>query len=104
VNPGVSKSLTRSAQAATDRIAQEVFGLAGNKLLPGVDYTGEGTADSPFCINSHLEYYRTSHALLAQLGVDMTTFLQSLGRDATGRLCDRWSTQDREYWFQTRIG
>jgi hypothetical protein len=93
-----------ASQAVTDSIAQQVFGLSKGELQPGVDYTGEGTIDSPFCINRHLEYYRTSHALLAQLGVDMTTFRRSLDRDAAGRMCDRWSTSDRDYWFQTRMG
>jgi hypothetical protein len=93
-----------TSQAETDRIAQEVFGLASSKLLPGVDYTGEGTADNPFCLKSHLEYYQTSYALLAQLGVDTTTCRRSVDYDATGRLCDRWSTQDREHWFQMPSG
>jgi hypothetical protein len=36
-------------------------------LVPGIDYTGEGTPEKPFQFGSHLQFYQASYALLKQL-------------------------------------
>ena len=86
--------------AATDRTAQQVFGRIEDALVPGVDYTGEGTAANPFLFGSHLQFHQASYALLKQLGVDVTSCPCLVDHSAAGCLCDRWRARDRDYWFQ----
>jgi hypothetical protein len=92
-----------TSAATTDVMAQQAFGLVGGTLLHGIDYSGEGTAESPFCISTHLQFHKTSYALLEQLGVDVTTCPRVLDHDTAGRLCDRWRPPARDYWFQAPI-
>jgi hypothetical protein len=89
--------------AATDSIAQRVFGQFDNAFVPDVDYSGDGTKENPFSIASHLEYYQASYALLEQLGVSAGASRRVLDHDASGHLCDRWYGPDREYWFKAPV-
>jgi hypothetical protein len=86
--------------AATDAIAQKAFGLTKGQLVQSVDYSGEGTADSPFRLSPHIEFYTGSHSLLGQFGVDVGTCPHMIDRDTTGNLCDRWQAPHRDYWFR----
>jgi hypothetical protein len=92
-----------TAAASTDQVAQEAFGLLKKTLTPGVDYTGDGTANSPFVFGSHLQFHQASHKLLAELGVDVKRCLCALDLSVPGRLRDQWKAPDRDYWFQTRF-
>jgi len=55
--------------ATTDVMAQQAFGAIDRFLLLGVDYTGDGTADDPFRLGSHLQPHLASQALLTSAGV-----------------------------------
>jgi hypothetical protein len=92
-----------ASAAVTDRIAQQVFGHFDKAFISGVDYLGDGTKQSPFSLGSHLEYNRSSYALLEQLGVNISSSKRVLDHDASGHLCDRWYGPNREYWFKVPI-
>lgn len=89
-----------TAAATTDDMAQQAFGHFRKAFLAGEDYSGDGTRESPFSFGPHLEFYRASYALLAQLGIDPHGSRRGLDHDASGHLCDRWHGPDREYWFR----
>ncbi len=89
--------------AATDAIARKAFGVVTDQLLPGTDFSGDGTAGDPFCLEPHLQFHQTSRILLEQLGVDVMDCGRVLDRDDAGHLCDRWRAPDRDYWIRTRI-
>ncbi|TPJ73054.1 hypothetical protein [Mesorhizobium sp. B2-7-1] len=89
-----------TAAAATDRIAQQMFGHFQEAFLPSLDYSGDGTKEDPFSLEPHLEYYQASRALLMQLGVNPVEATRVLDHDASGQLCDKWHGPDREYWFK----
>ncbi|MDE2127144.1 MAG: hypothetical protein KGJ62_11185 [Armatimonadetes bacterium] len=96
-----------ASAATTDRIARQVFGHLDEALIPGADYQGDGTKESPFSLASHLEYHQASRALLKQLGIDVASSRRVLDHDASGHLCDKWFGPDREYWFKVpfdRVG
>lgn len=88
-----------TAAASTDLVAQQAFGLVEKTLVPGVDYTGNGTAESPFLIGLHLQFHQASFKLLAELGVD-DQCRRVLDHSVAGHLCDRWKAPYRDYWFQ----
>jgi hypothetical protein len=92
-----------SSHAATDLMAQQIFGRIDQPLVSGVDYFGEGTADDPFRIGAHLQFHTASFALLNQLGVDNERSQRQLSVDSTGRLCDRWQAPKRDYWFLANL-
>jgi hypothetical protein len=92
-----------TSAATTDVMAKQAFGVVGGTLQHGIDYLGEGTAESPFCISGHLQFHQTSNVLLAQLGVDARTCRRELDQDTAGRHCDRWRAPARDYWFQRPI-
>ena len=92
-----------TSAATTDVMAQQVFGLIKEVLQPGVDYTGEGTADSPFRIGSHLQFHQASYAVLMQMGVDVTNCPRVLDHSVAGCRCDRWQASDRDYWFEVPL-
>lgn len=89
-----------TSAAATDIMAKQVFGRIEGSLVQGVDYTGNGTTESPFQFGSHLEFHQASYALLEQLGVDVANCPCVLDHSAAGHFCDRWRAPDRDYWFQ----
>ncbi len=91
-----------TSAASTDFVAQQAFGLVNEALVPRVDYTGDGTAESPFVVGSHLQFHQASYKLLAELGVD-DNCRRVLDYSAAGHLCDRWTALDRDYWFQLRL-
>jgi hypothetical protein len=93
-----------TSAAATDVIAQQAFGHLQEPFVPSLDYTGEGTSESPFCLGAHLEFYSASNTLLKQLGVHVATCPRVVDRDAAGNLCDRWQAPNRDYWFRCPIG
>lgn len=78
--------------------AKQAFGQFGGKLKLGRDYTGEGTREAPFRFRRHLSFHSTSYELLAQLGV--TNPVRKLDRSMNGLLCDCYSADDREWWFE----
>ncbi|RUV90832.1 hypothetical protein [Mesorhizobium sp.] len=92
-----------AAAAATDRIAQQVFGHFQEVFVQGLDYSGDGTNENPFYFEPHLEYYKASYALLAQLGVSPGSAKRILDHDVFGHLCDKWHGPDREYWFKVPL-
>jgi hypothetical protein len=92
-----------AAAAVADRIAQQVFGQFDEAFVPGSDYSGDGTRESPFTLGSHLEYYQASYAVLEQLGISAGASTHVLDHDASGHLCDRWYGPDREYWFKVPV-
>lgn len=92
-----------ASATTTDRTAQQVFGHLDEALIPGADYQGNGTKESPFSLGSHLEYYGASYALLKQLGIDVASSRRVLDHDASKHLCDRWFGPDREYWFKAPV-
>jgi hypothetical protein len=77
--------------------------VALRKLVPGKDYAGKGTAESPFLFGSHLQFHRASYALLNQMGIDAAKCSRAVDYDGAGRLCDRWTTPAGDYWFQLPI-
>jgi hypothetical protein len=92
-----------TSAAATDTMAQQVFGRIDGTLVYGIDYTGEGTRGSPFVLGCHIQFHKGSYALLEQLGVDSGSCPRMLEDDVAGHLCDRWRASDRDYWFQVRF-
>jgi hypothetical protein len=88
-----------TAAATTDVMAQQAFGRIDQTLSAGIDYTGEGAADSPFRLGSHLQLHQASYALLIQMGVDVTRIRRVTEMNDAGELCDRWRAPDRDYWF-----
>jgi hypothetical protein len=92
-----------ASAAPTDRIAQQVFGRPGEALMPGVDYSGNGTKEAPFILKPHLEYYYSSSALLVQLGFDISSSIRTIDHDLLGEFCDRWIGSDKEYWFKVPV-
>ena len=86
--------------AATDVMAKQTFGLIEGYLVQNIDYSGEGTRESPFKPGAHLQFHQVSYELLAQLGVDVADCPRVLDHDVAGRRCDRWQASDRDYWFQ----
>lgn len=89
--------------ASSDVMAKQAFGNVAGTLRLGIDYSGLGTADSPFCIEEHLQFHHASYALLRQIGVDPAQSSRILDYDSAGRLCDHWSSSGREYWFRLRL-
>lgn len=85
--------------AVSDAMAQQVFGLLDGPLTLGIDYTGEGTVDDPFCLSPHLQFHLASPALLKQMGVEVLGCVRELTKDNNGRFCDRWQAPERTYWF-----
>jgi len=92
-----------TSAAETDIMAQQVFDPIRKELILEADYTGEGTADDPFQIGSHLQFYQASYKLLGQLGVDVANCPRGIEYSATGYLCDRWRAPDRDYWFLVKV-
>jgi hypothetical protein len=86
--------------AVTDAMAQQAFGRIDRVLLPGTDYTGEGTAESPIRFGPHLQVHQASRVFLEQLGNDITSCSRVLDRGVAGSFCDHWTTPARDYWFQ----
>jgi hypothetical protein len=89
-----------TAAAITDVMAQQAFGRLDRVLVPGTDYTGDGTAESPFRFGSHLQLHQASRAFLEQVGIDVANCPRVLDRSVAGFLCDHWKTPARDYWFQ----
>lgn len=89
--------------ADSDTMARQVFGSLGQPLTPNTDYSGSGTVSDPFCLGSHLQFHQASYALLGQLGVEAHDCQRQMDRDSAGRLCDRWRTPERDYWFLLRL-
>jgi hypothetical protein len=92
-----------ASAAVTHVMAQQAFGLIDVALVPGIDYTGEGTAESPFRLGSHLQIHQASRALLDQLGINVASCPRVPDRSVSGSLCDRWRAPERDYWFQIPI-
>lgn len=90
-----------TTRARTDSEARKAFGLLEGKLQPGTDYVGSGTAEDPFRLGPHLEFYIGSRALLQQLGVEPDTCMRRQDQSLDGSHCDRWQTPSRDYWFST---
>jgi hypothetical protein len=91
-----------TAAASTDTSAQQAFGLVRETLARGIDYSGDGSAESPFVFGSHLQFHQASYKLLAELGVDVDC-PRVLDRSVPGYLRNQWKAPDRDYWFQTRL-
>jgi hypothetical protein len=92
-----------TSESGTDKMTQQTFGIISGKLLRGIEYSGEGTVDSPFVLKVHLPFHQTSYAMLEQLGVNPKTCRRVLIQDATGSDCDCWFAPDREYWFRVPL-
>jgi hypothetical protein len=86
--------------APDDAMARQVFGDFEGTLTFGTDYSGQGTADSPFYIETHLQFHPASYSLLRQMGGDPGKDKRTLECSSEGYLCDRWSTSDRDFWFR----
>jgi hypothetical protein len=92
-----------TSAAVTDLMAQQALGRIAGPLMPGTDYTGEGSAESPFRFGPHLQLHQASRALLKQLGIDIAECSRTLDRSVAGCLCDHWKTPNRDYWFQVEF-
>ena len=90
--------------AANDGMAKQAFGHIEGGLRFGIDYSGHGTVDSPFCIEAHLQFHTASKALLEQMGVDLSRVFRRRDHDCAGRSCDCWSSSGHEYWVLIRPG
>jgi hypothetical protein len=89
--------------ATTDDMAQKAFGDFKGGLEPGVDYSGDGTAENPFRFGGHLQFHQASYALLEQLGIDLSQCRRELIHDGAERLYDRWHAPGRDFWFHVPI-
>jgi hypothetical protein len=89
-----------TSAANSDVMAQQAFGRIDQALVVGIDYSGDGTPESPFRVGSHLQFHQASRAVLQQLGVDIASCSRALDHAADGRLCDRWRGPSRDYWFE----
>lgn len=86
--------------ALDDTMARHIFGDFEEALVLGTDYSGHGTADSPFCIKPHLQFHSASYSLLRQMGGEPGQDTRALERSPAGYLCDRWSSPERDFWFR----
>jgi hypothetical protein len=93
-------SFRGTSAAEIDVVARQVFGRIDEALVPGDDYTGEGTAEDPFQFRAHLQFHQASRAHLEKLGVDVANCPRSLEQSVAGHLCDRWAAPDRDYWVR----
>jgi hypothetical protein len=89
-----------TATANCDAEARHIMGFAGEQMISDRDYTGSGTYTDPFILNPRYHFHIKSYDLLFQLGIDNKKANRRLSRDANGKMCDLWSTPNREYWFQ----
>jgi hypothetical protein len=87
-----------TATATTDVMARQAFGHIEAPLRPNIDYWGEGTKEDPFRFGAHLQFHQASRTLLKEIGLDVGKSMQMLDDDAAGRLCDRWTGPERDYW------
>lgn len=86
--------------ALDDTMARQIFGHFEGALTLGTDYSGHGTANSPFCIKPHLQFHLASYSLLRQMGGDPGENARTLEHSPAGYLCDRWSSSERDFWFR----
>lgn len=85
--------------AETDSAARSAFGLILDRLVQGIDFDGDGTADRPIRFRQHLEMQTASYAFLRQKEIDPLVCRRTLLRANSGRLCDRWQTPIGDFWF-----
>lgn len=86
--------------ALDDAMARHIFGHVEEQLTQGTDYSGQGTADSPYNIEPHLQFHSACYSLLRQMGGDPGQDTRTLEHNAAGYLCDRWSSSERDFWFR----
>ena len=84
---------------STDLEVRRIFGDV-RRLVEGEDYTGKGTADEPFRLGPHIEYFQGEYALLGQLGVDTGSYNREYSHSRNGQLCVVWHTSERTFWFE----
>lgn len=96
-------SLGGTTAVADDPAARHVLGLDSEPLRAGADFEGTGTREDPFRFVRHVEFYRASRALLAQLGVDLAAAERTLGGVEGGMIRDVWKAGERTYWFEHAI-
>ena len=85
--------------ATTDTIVKMVFGRIEGALSLGIDYTGLGTRESPFCFGPHLEPMQSSFEILNQLGAESIDLIEG-DVDVEGNRCLRYQSPNAAYWFR----
>jgi hypothetical protein len=86
--------------APQDRLrARQMMGAYEGNLKPGRDYTGDGTKSSPILFSEHLLYYPAIRRFLEQMNIELAG-PRVPDLDDHGRLCDRYTGRDRDWWFE----
>ena len=80
------------------RKAQQMMGYYDGNFKLGKDYVGDGSKASPIAFKEHILYYPAAVYLLNQMKIEPAGF-PSLDHDDSGRFCERYVGQDRDFWF-----